>query len=127
MELRCRGVGPILGGVLADFFARRELSWTLSWTGPAAQFDVETLNFQHWDFLFFLAFIAGVYAIHRLAYVREAGEVREREMTDAVLQEVRRSMRSFSTFGGLRGLLQFPFGLVRGTLMKARRKGTAQK
>lgn len=115
------GIAPIVGGLLADFFARRELSWTLSWTGPSAGFSLETLNFQHWDFLFFIAFLIGVYAIHRLALVREPGRAPESETAQGLVREVRRSMRSFSTFGGLRTLVQFPFSLVRDTYTRSKR------
>jgi MFS family permease len=106
------GIAPLVGGILADVFARRELSWTLSWSGPSAEFRIETLNFQHWDFLFFIAFLIGLYALHRLAYVREIGEASEKETAQALVLEVRRSIRSLSTFGGVRALIQFPYALV---------------
>jgi len=109
------GIAPLLGGFLADFFARRELSWTLSWSGPSADFKLQTLNFQHWDFLFFIAFLVGLYSIHCLAYVRERerGEASEKETAQALILEVRRSIRSLATFGGFRALVQFPYALAR--------------
>jgi len=107
------GIGPILGGKLADFFAVRELSWTLRWTGPERELVFHTLNLQQWDFFFFFAFLIGIYSIHRLAMVKEVGEVKERIILRELMAEVGRSARNLSTVGGLRHLTQFPFFVVR--------------
>ncbi|HID31345.1 MAG TPA: MFS transporter, partial [Desulfobacterales bacterium] len=48
------GIAPILGGRFADFFAGRELAWDLTWTSPKGELVIPTLNFQQWDFFFFL-------------------------------------------------------------------------
>lgn len=72
------GIAPILGRVLATFFAERELSWTLRWAGPNGGVAIQTLNFQQWDFFFFIAFLVELYSIHRSSIVKEFGEVEER-------------------------------------------------
>jgi MFS family permease len=115
------GIAPILGGRLADFFAERELSWTLTWIGPERELVFRTLNFQHWDFFFFFAFLIGWYSIHRLAMVKEVGEVKEKIVVHELISEVRRAARSLSTAGGLRHLTQFPFLVVRTTHKRGKR------
>lgn len=107
------GIAPVLGGRLADFFAERELSWTLRWTGPERELVFRTLSFQYWDFFFFFAFLIGWYSIHRLAMVKEVGEVKEKIVLHELIAEVRRATRSLSTAGGLRHLTQFPFSIIR--------------
>lgn len=72
------GTAPILGGKFADFFAGRELDWTLRYATPAGEWAIPTLSFRQWDFFFFLAFLIGLYSIHRLAMVKEVGEVEEK-------------------------------------------------
>lgn len=109
------GIAPVLGGKLADFFAGRELSWTLRWTGPERKLVFHTLNLQQWDFFFFFAFLIGIYSIHRLAMVKEIGEVKEKIVLNELIAEVRRGARNLSTVGGLRYLTQFPFSIVRMT------------
>jgi len=109
------GIAPILGGKLADFFAGRELSWTLRWTSPEKELAFHTLNLQQWDFFFFFAFLIGIYSIHRLAMVKEIGEVKEKIVLNEFIAEVRRATRSLSTAGGLRYLTQFPFSIFRMT------------
>jgi hypothetical protein len=46
----------------------------LKWIGPWRELAVQTLNFRECDFFFFLAFLIGLYSIHRLALVREEGK-----------------------------------------------------
>ena len=106
------GIAPIIGGLFADFFSKCELALTLEWHSPASNIIFETLNFQQWDFFFFFAFIIGLYSIHRLTSVKEVGEVKERIIISELVAEARRVMRSLSTVGGLRYLVQFPFALI---------------
>jgi len=105
-------IGPVLGGQFADFFATRELSLTLNWRSPLKEVSFHTLNFQHWDFFFSLAFVIGLYSIHRLAKVKEVGEVQEKIVIHEIISEIRRPMRSLSTAGGLRRMLLFPFSVL---------------
>jgi MFS family permease len=106
------GIAPIVGGLSADFFADRALSWTLTWQSPVRTVVFETLDFQHWDFFFFIAFVIGLYSLHRLAFVLEEGEVKEEIVAQELISEVMREMRNFSTAGGLRHLVEFPFVLL---------------
>ena len=114
------GTAPILGGVFADFFAERELSMTLNWTSPGGELAIQTLNFQQWDFFFFLAFLIGLYSIHRLAMVKEIGEVETKIVINELISEAKRETINLSTVGGLRQMVYFPFSLV--THLKKRKK-----
>ena len=107
------GIAPVLGGRFADFFAGRELWMELGWESPARVLVIPTLNFQQWDFFFFLAFLIGLYSIHRLAMVKETGEVKEEIVARELISEVKRPIRNFSTAGGLRQMVQFPFSVVK--------------
>jgi MFS family permease len=106
------GIAPVLGGLCADFFAERELSLTLNWISPGRELTIQTLNLQQWDFFFFLAFVIGLYSIHRLSSVKEEGEVKEKVLITELMWEVKRSMNNLSTIGGLRRMIQFPFSVV---------------
>jgi MFS family permease len=102
------GIAPIIGGIFVDSFKATELSLTLNWKSPATTFAFQTLDFTYWDFFFFFAFLIGIYSIHRLAYVREAGDVEERLVVREMIAQVSREMRNLSTVGGLRYMLRFP-------------------
>ena len=108
------GIAPILGGLFVDFFAERELLWTLIWKSPVRELVFVTLDLRQWEFFFLFAFILGLYSLHRLAAVQEEGEAKEQEVVDALIAGVRRDMRNFSPAGGLRDLVKFPFSSARG-------------
>lgn len=108
------GIAPLLGGKFADFFASRELAWTLTWNSPKTHFAIHTLHLQHWDFFFFLAFVIGLYSIHRLALVRETGDVNENVILRELMSEMKQtSLRVFKSLSGLQIIFQFPFVLAR--------------
>jgi MFS family permease len=107
------GIAPILGGKFADFFAGRELAWTLNYKSPTGEFAVATLNLQQWDFFFAIAFLIGLYAIHRLAMVKESGEVEEKIVVQELLSEARTQVRILSSIEGLRQMVGFPLSMVR--------------
>jgi len=102
------GTAPIIGGQFADFFSKREFSWTMAWNSPNGNVIIQPLNFQSWDFFFFFAFVIGLYSLHRLALVREEGEVRESIVIHEIIGMIRRPIRNFSTVGGLRYLMHHP-------------------
>jgi MFS family permease len=107
------GIAPILGGRFADFFAGRELAWNLNYKSPTGEFSLATLNLQQWDFFFALAFLIGLYAIHRLAMIKETGEVEEKIVAQELLNEVRTQVRILSSVEGLRQMVSFPIAIVR--------------
>ncbi len=107
------GIAPILGGKFADFFAGRELAWTLKYTSPGGEFSLLTLNLQQWDFFFALAFLIGLYSLHRLAMVKETGEVEEKIVMNELFAEVTGQVRNVSSIGGLRQMISFPFATVK--------------
>ncbi len=114
------GIAPILGGLFVDFFAERELIWTLVWKDPVRELVFVTLDVQQWEFFFLFAFILGLYSLHRLAVVQEEGEAKEQEVVDELIAGVRRDMRNFSPAGGLRDLVKFPFSAIRNHRKKER-------
>ncbi len=116
------GISPILGGKFADVVTRYQLSWTLKWTGPDKTFSVETLNFQSWDFFFAFAFLFGLYSMHRLAMVKEEGEVDEKIVFNELVSETRKEIQNFTTIGGMRQMINFPYTAFRYVTIKSKRK-----
>ena len=112
------GIAPILGGKFADFFTGRELEWTLKYTSPTGQFSLPTLSLQQWDFFFALAFLIGLYSLHRLAMVKEVGEVEEKIVVNELFAEVKGQVRTLSSAEGLREMISFPFAMLRNLVRK---------
>jgi len=107
------GVAPIVGGLFADYFSRMRLSLTFHWSSPGTELDFETLAFTHWDFFFFFAFVLGGIALYLLTFVEEKGLKEERLTIVDVVSQMMRDLRNFSTIGGLRSMVQFPFYFIR--------------
>ncbi|MBF0288547.1 MAG: MFS transporter [SAR324 cluster bacterium] len=108
------GIAPILGGIAAHIFAKYELSWTLKWISPGTKWSIEMLNLQHWDFFFVIAFIMGLYSLHRLSLVNEVGTATaEDEVLLEMLYEVRREVRDLSSAAGIRQMVEFPFSILK--------------
>lgn len=113
------GLAPIVGGLLADFFAARRLELLLSWISPAGTLSFP-LRLSHWDFYFLLAGVIGLYAVHRLSLVAEEGEIERREMVEQVVGRTWRAVRNASSVGGLRMLTDLPPLLLRDARLRYR-------
>ena len=107
------GIAPILGGKFADFFSGRQLDWTLRYTSPGGEFVLPTLNLQQWDFFFAFAFLIGLYALHRLAMVKEQGEVEEKIIAQQLFTELSNQVRTLSSVESVRQMISFPFSMVK--------------
>ena len=106
------GIAPILGGKFADFFAARNLSLVLKWSSPHREVVFQALNFQHWDFFFGLAFLVGLYALHRLSMVNEEGEVDDEAVRAEFMDVIKRPIRSLSSGAGLFQIISYPYSFI---------------
>lgn len=113
------GLAPIIGGLLADVFAARQLELVVRWTSPYREVVIPFV-LSHWDFYFLLAGMIGLYAVHRLSLVREQGEIERHEMVAEVLNATRRSVRNISSVAGLRGATDLPASLIREARLRLR-------
>jgi MFS family permease len=104
------GAAPVLGGAFADFFAQRALTFEVLWKNPHGVREFTPVQITHWDFYFVMAAALGLYAIHRLAFVEEAGARRPQELMAEVLDGARRGIRNLSPVAGLRLAAAFPGG-----------------
>lgn len=113
------GLAPILGGLLADFFAARQFELAARWSGPGGTATLPIVLAQ-WDFYFLISGVIGVYALHRLSLVEERGEIERREMLEQVLNETRRTIRNISSVAGLRAATDIPAALLRDARLRVR-------
>lgn len=107
------GSAPIIGGLFADFFAGRRFELIIRWTDPDGVFSFLPMRLGNWDFYFLLSGILGLYALHRLAQVREEGEIGRRQMVRHILIRARSSVHNVSTVTGLRALTEMPGNILR--------------
>lgn len=102
------GIAPVIGGWAADFFAQRSLKLELQWASPEGVNALIALSFSHWEFFFLLSAAMGLYTLHRLSVVSEAGTVPPRELVQAAWTSARRAVRNASSVAGLMVAVNFP-------------------
>lgn len=110
-------VAPLLAGICADGFAPYEARLTLAvnnWHKSVTEFELPTLDLRGLDFVFLLAFFCGLYCFHRLLAVKEEGEVTDRILRQALVDEMRRMVRQVSTAAGMRQVITFPLAFLLG-------------
>lgn len=107
------GIGPLIGGRLADFFSVHSLSLDFTWASPGSSFNLPALNLTGFDFLFSMAFLLGLLTMNSLTALREEGEVGREVVLEALLAPARDLTRPMSTVPGLAFLSHFPYGYLR--------------
>lgn len=96
------GLAPLIGGLMADFFVDQQLSWAVTWTRAGEAVSGDVLNLRQWDFVFLASFVAGLYSLHRLSFVREQGTVEEKVVIYELASAIGRELREFSTVAAVR-------------------------
>ena len=107
------GLGPVLGGLCADFFSVRQLNLTFTWIDPASTFDLPFLSIIGRDFLFGIAFLLGLITLGILARIREEGEASREAILNTLLSPMREISRPMSTVPGFTFLSNFPLGFLK--------------
>ncbi|MFW9908374.1 MAG: MFS transporter [Candidatus Thorarchaeota archaeon] len=116
------GAAPLIGGAAADFFTQYGFRLDLTFTFPGGSFNnFPAYDITGLDFIFIISALIGFYSLYRLSKVKELGEVDERIVLEAILEETRRNVRTLSTVDGLRQTFHFPVS-DRPDLPKRKRK-----
>jgi MFS family permease len=107
------GLAPILGSIFIDYFETADFSWSLEWVSQNGSFSFKILSLQGWDFFFIIAFLLGIFSLHKLALIKEVGEVDKKIIFHEINLMLRKSINNISSLGGLRLRMHAPFYLVR--------------
>ena len=67
------GIGPIAGGLLADYFSVRALTIDFGWISPGGVLELQAISLSGFDFLFVIAFLVGLLSLNLLVALREEG------------------------------------------------------
>ena len=91
------GAAPIVAGFLAEALEASQLSAVMRFTSPTASREMLIVSFAHWEFLFAIAAMCGLYVMHALSRVREGDEVSERQVMQEFGLEAVRSLNNLSS------------------------------
>ncbi|RPH40445.1 MAG: MFS transporter [Burkholderiales bacterium] len=97
------GIAPIAAGLLAQAFQASELSAVVRFASPTRSDEFAVVSFAHWEFLFALSALLGLYVMHALSRIDEGPEVSERVVVQAFALEAVRSLNGLSSIGGALG------------------------
>lgn len=107
------GAGPIVGGVLADYFAVSSFNIDMSLSTSGRIIEIPAFSLTGFDFLFAIAFVLGLLSLNLLVALREEGEV----PADAALEQLSAGplpmMRVVSSVPGLSAVSGFSQGHLR--------------
>ena len=114
------GVAPIAGGAIAEGLSDNQLSVLVRWMSSSSSQEMAVLAFAHWEFLFALSALMGLYVMHALSRIQEGDEISERVVIQELGLEALRTVNHLSTIGGVLGSV-FTFDRVAERRRQARR------
>ena len=107
------GIGPIAGGILADFFLVRSLSIDLGWMSPGGVLEWQALSLGGFDFLFVIAFAVGLLSLNLLVALREEGELPRQMALSELTSRIEPLARTVSSVPGLGAASAFSYGYLK--------------
>ena len=107
------GIGPVLGGLLADYFSTRSLSFSIEWVTASRAVDLPVVSLAGFDFLFGIAFVFGVLSLNLLVALREEGEVSRDAALADLMAGAGPMARAVSSVPGLNMVSAFSYGYLR--------------
>lgn len=97
------GIAPMAAGSLAQALQMAELSVLVRWVSPVEHNELAVLAFAHWEFVFALSALLGLYVMHALSRIEEGREISERLVIQEFALETVRAFTQLSTIGGALG------------------------
>ena len=104
------GIGPIAGGLMTDYFSVRSLGLNFTWTSPNGILDLPAVTLSGFDFLFVIAFFAGLFSLNLLVALREEGELPRNVALSELAARAGLAARAVSSVPGLGTVSAFSYG-----------------
>jgi MFS family permease len=86
-------IAPLIGGLMADFFAMHQLAWAIEWQGPNGVTKIPLLHLQGWTFFFVIGSVLAVLSLRCLKNIREVGEVQKHRVVIYMRSNLTRTLR----------------------------------
>lgn len=94
-------VGPLIGGLLADYFTNRHLNIRIEWTGPGQDKIFRLLSLNQWNFLFIIGAVLALISLEFLVRVKEVGEVEKNLVVKIMRSSIRNNMKDYFVLGNM--------------------------
>lgn len=86
-------VAPVIGGLMADFFAANQFVWNIEWNGSAGTTVLNIIDLKGWNFFFIIGGLLAFVSLRLLNNVKEEGEVQKKRVVVYMRSRLRRSIR----------------------------------
>lgn len=94
-------VAPIVGGILADYFAERQLLVNAQWVGPHGGRLFHLVALNEWNFLFLISAFFVFISTQVLTQVKETGEVETDTVRKIIRKQIRHEMKEYFLVGSI--------------------------
>lgn len=85
-------IAPVIGGLMADFFATHELTWNIQWNGAASSTVIHLIKLKGWSFFFIIGGLLALFSLRYLSSVKENGEVQKDRVVVYMRTKLRRNV-----------------------------------
>ncbi|RXK83746.1 MFS transporter [Filimonas effusa] len=94
-------MGPVVGGLLADYFTNRSLLITAQWSGPKLTKIGKLISLHEWNFLFLIGALLALCALELLMRVREVGEVEKDVVRRIMRTRIKTNLKEYFIIGDI--------------------------
>jgi hypothetical protein len=85
-------IAPVIGGLMADFFATHELAWNIEWNGAGSSAAISVIKLKGWGFFFVIGGLLAMFSLRYLNGVKEQGEVEKDRVVSYMRSKIRRNV-----------------------------------
>jgi MFS family permease len=94
-------IAPLIGGMMADFFAQRHISIDATWGRAQTQKTLHLVSLHDWNFLFLIGAILALVALDLLGWVKETGEVKKDVVVRIMRSSIKSNLKDYFLIGNL--------------------------
>lgn len=94
-------LGPLAGGILADYFTSRSLTITAQWSSPGFSKVGRLVSLHEWNFLFLIGALLALLSMELLAHVNEVGEVDKDVVKKVMRKSIKRDLKEYFLIGNI--------------------------
>ena len=107
------GIGPVLGGLIADYLSVRSLDLSVIWSAPGGMTALPAVSLSGFEFLFGVAFVLGLLSLNLLVPLREEGEISRDDALAELMAGMNPVARAVSSVPGLNMVSSLSYGYLR--------------
>jgi MFS family permease len=94
-------IAPLIGGLLADYFASIQLTVSVQWNSPRIDKIFKLLFLHEWNFLFVISALLALVSLEFLIHINETGEMDKEVVKRIMKTSVRNNLKEYFLIGDL--------------------------